>query len=163
MNVQQKYWHCRIRCKSAFKHRLYYLRSISLKGKVWIPALCSTKYLTISKCPSKQAARRGVEFVFVVELTFAPLFTSRRTISRWPEGMWLNAQHHHQKDWDQPAAAAHHSGGAPSMVSPSKVTLPACSTDIYVNNQIQNYSNFFKKTCSTEAQHLSTRYSTTSW
>ena len=27
-----------------------------------------------------------------------------------------------------PAAAAHQRGGAPSIVSPSKVTLPACST-----------------------------------
>ena len=48
----------------------------------WIPALCSTKYFTISKCPSKHAALKGVELVFVVEFTFAPLFTSRRTISK---------------------------------------------------------------------------------
>merc|ERR1719382_2003462 len=71
-----------------------------------------------------QAALRGVELVFVVLFTLAPLLLSSLTMSRCP------------------AAAAHQRGGAPSIVSPSKVTLPACST---------------------EAQHLSTRYSTTSW
>ena len=75
-----------------------------------LPAPFSTRNCTISKCPSKQAARRGVEFVFVVELTFAPRSTKSLTI------------------WVCPAAAAHHRGGAPSMVSPSNVTDPACST-----------------------------------
>ena len=41
-----------------------------------------------------------------------------------------------------PAAAAHHNGGAPSIVSPSKVTDPGCST---------------------LAKQRSTKYSTTSW
>ena len=88
-----------------------------------LPAPFSTKNCTISKCPSKHAARRGVEFVFVVELTLAPRYTNNLTIVVWP------------------AAAAHHNGGAPSMVSPSNVTDPACSTS---------------------ALHRSTRYSTTS-
>lgn len=56
-------------------------------------------------CPSKQAALRGVEFVLVVLLTLAPYDTSNFTILRCP------------------AAAAHHRGGAPSIVSPSKITV----------------------------------------
>ena len=48
--------------------------------------------------------------------------------------------HHHHHEEVLPAAAAHQSGGAPSMVSPSKVTLPACSTDIYVHDQIKKKS-----------------------
>ena len=114
----------------------------------WIPALCSTKYFTISKCPSKQAALKGVELVFVVEFTFAPLFTSSRTISKWPAiifrridmivttmtrriSRWV--EFIVPQRWIWPAAAAHHSGGAPSIVSPSKVTLPAW--DNILNNR----------------------------
>ena len=105
----------------------------------WIPALCSTKYFTTSKCPSKQAALKGVELVFVVEFTFAPLFTSSRTISKWPAIIFRRihitvmtmtdrtswVEFIVPQRWIWPAAAAHHSGGAPSIVSPSKVTLPA--------------------------------------
>ena len=81
-----------------------------------LPAPCWTRYCTISKWPSKQAARSGVEFVFVVELTLAPRSVSSLTISRCP------------------AAAAHHSGGAPSIVSPSNVTEPE---EADVNSQLQ--------------------------
>ena len=88
-----------------------------------LPAPRSTKNWTISKWPSKQAALSGVELVLVVELTLAPLSTRSLTI------------------WVCPAAAAHHNGGAPSIVSPSNVTDPACSTS---------------------ALQRSTRYSTTS-
>lgn len=97
------------------KHEIIFLQ-------IW-PAPFWTRYWTISKCPSKQAALNGVEFVLVVELTLAPLSVSNLTISACP------------------AAAAHHKGGAPSMVSPSNVTDPGCST---------------------LALHRSIRYSTTS-
>ncbi|KDR11984.1 hypothetical protein L798_13640 [Zootermopsis nevadensis] len=70
-----------------------------------LPAPWSTRNLTISKCPSKHAARSGVELVRVVLLTQASLRTRRRTTGKCP------------------AAAAHHSGGAPSIVSPSKTTV----------------------------------------
>lgn len=70
-----------------------------------LPALCATRYLTISKCPSKHAALKGVEFVRVVLFTFAPCDIKSFTMSKWP------------------AAAAHHSGGAPSIVSPSNITV----------------------------------------
>lgn len=58
----------------------------------------------MSKWPSKQAALSGVELVFVVELTLAPRFTRNLTTRKCP------------------AAAAHHNGGAPSIVSPSNPT-----------------------------------------
>jgi len=58
----------------------------------------------MSKWPSKQAARKGVEFVLVMLFTLAPCRTSSLTTASWP------------------AAAAHQSGGAPSIVSPSKTT-----------------------------------------
>ena len=119
----QKYWHCRIPCKYAFKHHLYYLRTISLKGKVWIPALCSTKYLTISKCPSKQAALRGVELVLVVELTFAPLFTSSRTISRWPAGTW-------QCSPSPASGSPSPASTSPSLASPASAALQCTGTNL---------------------------------
>ncbi|KAE9538824.1 hypothetical protein AGLY_005406 [Aphis glycines] len=57
-------------------------------------------------CPSKHAARNGVEFVLVVEFTMASSRINSFTMFRCP------------------AAAAHHSGGAPSIVSPSNITWP---------------------------------------
>lgn len=69
-----------------------------------LPAPCMTRYLTISRWPSKQAALRGVEFVRVVLLTLATCDSNNWTMFKWP------------------AAAAHHRGGAPSIVSPSKIT-----------------------------------------
>jgi hypothetical protein len=69
------------------------------------PAFCFTRYLTMAKWPSKQAALSGVELVLVVALTLAPFVTSNRTMSMFP------------------AAEAHQSGGAPSIVSPSNVTV----------------------------------------
>ena len=64
----------------------------------------STRYWAMSWCPSKQAARSGVEWVRVVAFTLTPRSTSSCTTAQWP------------------AAAAHHSGGAPSIVSPSNIT-----------------------------------------
>lgn len=69
-----------------------------------ILAPSSMRNLTMSKWPSKQAALSGVELVFVVELTLAPRFTRNLTTRKCP------------------AAAAHHNGGAPSIVSPSNPT-----------------------------------------
>lgn len=73
--------------------------------KINLPAPFSIKCLTISKWPSKQAARNGVELVFVELLTLAPNLINNLTIPKCP------------------AAAAHHNGGAPSIVSPSKFTV----------------------------------------
>ena len=81
------------------------------------PASCSTRYLTISKWPSKQAARRGVELVLVVQLTEAPRRTRKRTMVAWP------------------AAAATHNGGASSIVSPSNVTAMQQSTHVIESTQ----------------------------
>nr|CAD7258404.1 unnamed protein product [Timema shepardi] len=78
--------------------------SLNLLSMCLLPPPWSTRNFTISKCPSKQAARRGVELVRVVLLTHAPWRTKRRTTGKWP------------------AAAAHHNGGAPSIVSPSNTT-----------------------------------------
>ena len=78
--------------------------------KYYVPAPCSTRYLTISKWPSKHAALKGVELVLVTEFTDAPRSTKSFTIWVWP------------------AAAAHHNGGAPSIVSPSNVTEPVRNT-----------------------------------
>lgn len=51
---------------------------------ICIFALCSVKYFTISRLPSKQAARNGVEFVRVGWLTFAPAFTKIFTTFKCP-------------------------------------------------------------------------------
>jgi hypothetical protein len=51
---------------------------------MWISAQWSVKYLTMSNRPSKHAARKGVEFVFVGWFTLAPLFTKVFTTFRWP-------------------------------------------------------------------------------
>ena len=148
-------------------------------------------YFTISKCPSKQAARRGVELVLVpifghVTRLYRPQFTvcgggvyvgatfyqhaHNLKVAWWDKKWERSGVYYHEglggteiqyffhrrktrkstvfveqplalpgllktsKSFDRviflqiPAAAAHQRGGAPSIVSPSKVTLPACST-----------------------------------
>lgn len=70
------------------KIRKSYLLAIS-KSALWF-----SKYFTIPRCPSKQAARKGVEFVLVVQLGLALWLIRAFTMLKCP------------------AAAAHHNGGA---------------------------------------------------
>ena len=100
------------------------------------------RYLTISKWPSKQAARSGVELVLVVQFTEAPRRIRKRTIGTWP------------------AAAATHNGGAPSIVSPSNVTKNRPINLHHSHSQIALVIP--EPACSISAPHRSTRYSTTS-
>ena len=61
--------------------------------------------------------------VFVTELTEAPRSTKSFTICVWP------------------AAAAHHNGGAPSIVSPSNVTDPVKKKKIQKSIKRKNLYN----------------------
>jgi len=73
-------------------------------------ALWASKYFTIPKCPSKQAALIGVELVWVVQFGSALFWTKHSTTRKWP------------------AAAAHQRGGA-SATKPGADWSMGCSAD----------------------------------
>lgn len=101
----------RIRIQRALTNRNIYRRSSS-SSSVHV-SICNAKPKQIenvfSYLPSKQAARNGVECVFVLWFTLAPCWISNLITFRCPE------------------PAAHQSAVAPWIMWPSNLTMHSCS------------------------------------